>query len=125
MLRPTPFHSRTSTLCEAQNWRRWSGYLTAGSYELTHEREYWAVRNSAALFDVSPLYKYLITGPDALRLLNRVVTRDVSRCAVGQVSTPCGATRRARSLTTGRSLARRRVSACRRPNLRWLQMPSG
>ncbi len=85
MLRPTPFHSRTSTLCEAQNWRRWAGYLTAGSYELTHEREYWAVRNSAALFDVSPLYKYLITGPDATRLLNRVVTRDVSKCAVGQV----------------------------------------
>jgi len=85
MLRGTPFHSRTSTLCEAQNWRRWAGYLTAGSYELTHEREYWAIRNSGALFDVSPLYKYLITGPDALRLLNRIVTRDVSKCAVGQV----------------------------------------
>ena len=85
MLRPTPFHSRTSTLCEAQNWRRWAGYLTAGSYELTHEREYWAIRNSGALFDVSPLFKYLITGPDALRLLNRIVTRDVSKCALGQV----------------------------------------
>jgi len=85
MLRGTPFHSRTSTLCEAQNWRRWAGYLTAGSYELTHEREYWAIRNSGALFDVSPLYKYLITGPDALRLLNRIVTRDVSKCALGQV----------------------------------------
>jgi len=85
MLRGTPFHSRTSVLCEAQNWRRWAGYLTAGSYELTHEREYWAIRNSGALFDVSPLFKYLITGPDALRLLNRIVTRDVSKCAVGQV----------------------------------------
>ena len=85
MLKGTPFHPRTSTLCEAQNWRRWAGYLTAGSYELTHEREYWAIRNSGALFDVSPLYKYLITGPDALRLLNRIVTRDVSKCAVGQV----------------------------------------
>ncbi len=84
MLRGTPFHPRTSTLCEPQNWRRWAGYLTAGSYELTHEREYWAIRNSAALFDVSPLYKYLVAGPDALRLLNRVVTRDVSKCAVGQ-----------------------------------------
>jgi aminomethyltransferase len=85
MLRGTSFHSRTSALCESQNWRRWAGYLTAGSYELTHEREYWAVRNAAALFDVSPLYKYLVTGPDAMRLLNRVVTRDVSKCAVGQV----------------------------------------
>ena len=85
MLKGTPFHPRTSTLCEAQNWRRWAGYLTAGSYDLTHEREYWAIRNSGALFDVSPLLKYLITGPDALRLLNRIVTRDVSKCAVGQV----------------------------------------
>ena len=85
MLKGTPFHPRTSTLCEAQNWRRWAGYLTAGSYELTHEREYWAIRNSGALFDVSPLFKYLITGPDALRLLNRIVTRDVSKCALGQV----------------------------------------
>lgn len=85
MLRGTPFHSKTSAICEAQNWRRWAGYLTAGSYELTHEREYWAIRNSGALFDVSPLFKYLITGPDALRLLNRIVTRDVSKCAVGQV----------------------------------------
>lgn len=85
MLRTTPFHSRTSPICEAQNWRRWAGYLVAGSYELTHEREYWAIRNSAALIDVTPLFKYLITGPDAARLLNRVITRDVSKLAVGQV----------------------------------------
>ncbi|MBI3763358.1 MAG: aminomethyl transferase family protein [Chloroflexi bacterium] len=85
MLRGTPFHPRTSALCEGHNWRRWAGYITAGSYELMHEREYWAVRNSAALFDVSPLHKYLITGPDAERLVNRVVTRDVSKCAVNQV----------------------------------------
>src|SRR5512141_2080308 len=85
MIRTTPFHSRTAPICEAQNWRRWSGYLVAGSYELTHEREYWAIRNSAALIDVTPLFKYLITGPDAARLLDRVVTRDVSKLAVGQV----------------------------------------
>ncbi len=85
MLRGTPFHSRTSVLCEAQNWRRWSGYIVAGSYELTHEREYWAIRSSAALFDVSPLFKYDITGPDAGRLLDRVLTRDVTKCKVGQV----------------------------------------
>ncbi|HKZ86119.1 MAG TPA: aminomethyltransferase family protein [Anaerolineae bacterium] len=85
MLRGTPFHSRTSVLCEAQNWRRWSGYIVAGSYELTHEREYWAIRSSAALFDVSPLFKYDITGPDAGRLLDRVLTREVTKCKVGQV----------------------------------------
>lgn len=85
MLRGTPFHSRTSVLCEAQNWRRWSGYIVAGSYELTHEREYWSIRSSAALFDVSPLFKYDITGPDAGRLLDRVITRNVAQLKTGQV----------------------------------------
>jgi len=85
MLPGTPLYPRTSAICEAQNWRRWSGFLAAGSYELTHEREYWAIRSTAGLLDVSPLYKYLIRGPDATRFLNRVVTRDVGRCQVGQV----------------------------------------
>ncbi len=85
MLRTTPFHSRTAPLCQAQNWRRWAGYVVASSYELTHDREYWAIRSAAALFDVSPLFKYLIRGRDAARVLDRVVTRDVRRCAVEQV----------------------------------------
>lgn len=81
----TPFHERTSELCTPKNWRRWAGYLVAGSYELSLDREYWAIRNSAALIDVSPLMKYLITGKDATRLLNRVVTRDIDKLGVGQV----------------------------------------
>jgi aminomethyltransferase len=85
MLKETPFHARTATLMEAQAWRRWAGYVVASSYELSHEREYHAVRSAAALFDVSPLYKYLIRGRDAARLLDRVVTRDVQKCKVGQV----------------------------------------
>ncbi|MGQ0604594.1 MAG: aminomethyltransferase family protein [Anaerolineales bacterium] len=84
-LKGSPFHPRTSALNETYAWRRWSGFLAAGSYELTHEREYWAVRNSAALFDVSPLYKYQLSGPDAATLLNRVVTRDIGKLAAGQV----------------------------------------
>lgn len=82
---PTPFHARTSALCESWEWRNWSGYLAAGLYEISHEREYYGVRQSAALFDVSPLFKYEITGPDAARLVNRLITRDVNKCAVGQV----------------------------------------
>ena len=82
---PTPFHSRTSALSESQEWRSWSGYLAAGLYGAYHEREYYAIRNAAALIDVTPLFKYEISGPDALKLVDRVMTRDVSRCAVGQV----------------------------------------
>jgi aminomethyltransferase len=85
MLKYTPFHSRTSALMEGEAWRRWAGYAVASAYDLVHDREYWAVRNSAALIDVSPLFKYLVTGPDAVRLLDRVVTRDVTKCKIHQV----------------------------------------
>lgn len=123
MLRRTPFHARTSTLCRAQNWRRWAGYIVASSYELTHDREYHAIRSSAALLDVSPLYKYLITGPDAERLLNRVVTRDVAKCAINQVMyTPwCDEAGKVIDDGTLSRLAedRFRLTAAE-PNLRWL-----
>lgn len=81
----TPFHARTAPLVEGQTWRRWAGYVVASSYELHHDREYHAIRSSAALFDVSPLFKYHARGPDAVRLLDRVVTRDVAKAKVGQV----------------------------------------
>ena len=85
ILKTTPFHARTAPLVRAQTWRRWAGYQVASSYEPFPDHEYAAVRNAAALLDVSPLYKYRITGPHAARLLDRMVTRDVTRCTVGQV----------------------------------------
>ena len=85
MPRPSPFYSRTAALCESHSWQEWSGFLSANMYELHHLREYYAIRTAAALIDISPLYKYLVHGRDALKLLNRVMTRDIARCAVGQV----------------------------------------
>ncbi|HKW49752.1 MAG TPA: aminomethyltransferase family protein [Gemmatimonadaceae bacterium] len=85
MLKSTPFHARTAPLVQAQTWRRWAGHQVASAYEPHPDREYAAVRSSAALFDVSPLKKYLIRGPHAVRLLDRMVTRDVTKCAIGQV----------------------------------------
>jgi aminomethyltransferase len=85
MLKTTPFHERTAPLVRAQTWRRWAGYQVPSAYDPHPDREYAAVRSSAALFDVSPLYKYRITGRDAAKLLDRMVTRDVTKCAVGQV----------------------------------------
>lgn len=82
---PTPLHSRTAALCLTNEWRDWSGYLSAISYQPSHEAEYYAVRNAAGLIDVSPLYKYEVSGPDAERLLNRVMTRDLAKSKVGQV----------------------------------------
>jgi aminomethyltransferase len=124
-LRTTPFHPRTAPLMEGQAWRRWAGYVVASAYELSHDREYHAIRNAAALFDVSPLYKYLITGPDARRLLDRVVTRDVAKCKVGQVLyTPwCDAEGKQIDDGTISRLGEEtyRLTAAD-PNLRWLHL---
>jgi aminomethyltransferase len=81
----TPVHERTFALCESLNYREWSGYYTVSAYESHHEHEYNAIRNAAALIDVSPLFKYMVTGPDAARLVDRLITRDVSKMTVGQV----------------------------------------
>jgi aminomethyltransferase len=84
MPKTTPFYSRTSALNDGQSWLNWSGYLSAGAYDMDHSHEYVAVRTSSALFDVSPLFKYHVRGRDALAMLNRVVTRDLARCSVGK-----------------------------------------
>src|SRR5688500_7819566 len=81
----TPFHERTFPLCESLNYREWSGYYTVSAYETHHEHEYNAIRNAAALIDISPLFKYLISGRDAAHLVDRVITRNVFAMAVGQV----------------------------------------
>jgi aminomethyltransferase len=96
----------------------------ASSYELSHEREYHAIRSSAGLFDVSPLYKYSVRGKDAARLLDQVVTRDIQAMKIGQVAyTPwCDA---AGKVLDDGTIARLDETTFRmtaaEPNLRWLQ----
>lgn len=81
----TAVHPRTLALCSSLNFRDWSGYYAVSAYETHHDHEYNAIRHAAALIDVSPLFKYLITGPDAVALVDRVITRDARKLAVGQV----------------------------------------
>lgn len=81
----TPFHERTFALCESLNYREWSGYYTVSAYEMHHDHEYNAIRNATALIDISPLFKYRVTGKDATRLVDRIITRDMQKVAVGQV----------------------------------------
>ena len=124
MPRPTPFYSRTAALCESHSWQEWSGFLSANMYELHHLREYYAIRTAAALIDISPLYKYLVHGPDALKLLNRVMTRDIARCAVGQVLYTPWCDERGSIIDDGTvtqlAPGRYRVTAAD-PSLRWFQ----
>src|SRR5437762_13314955 len=81
----TAVHERTLALCESLNFRDWSGYYAVSAYEAHHEHEYNAIRNAAALIDVSPLFKYLVRGREAVKLVDRVITRDAFELAVGQV----------------------------------------
>ena len=85
----TAVHDRTLKLCESLNYREWSGYYAVSVYETHHEHEYNAIRNAAALIDVTPLYKYLVLGKDATKLVNRVIARDINKVAVGQVIYCC------------------------------------
>jgi aminomethyltransferase len=81
----SPFHERTLPLCESLNFRDWSGYYAVSTFETHYEHEYNAIRNAAALIDISPLFKYRVTGRDATRLVDRIITRDAHRMRVGQV----------------------------------------
>jgi len=85
----TAFHERTLPLCESLNYREWSGYYAVSVYEMHHEHEYNAIRNSAALIDITPLFKYRVTGRDATRFVNRVISRDINKVAVDQVIYCC------------------------------------
>jgi aminomethyltransferase len=85
----TAFHERTLALCESLNYREWSGYYTVGVYEMHHEHEYNAIRNSSALIDISPLFKYRVTGHDATKFVNRVISRDINKVSVDQVIYCC------------------------------------
>ncbi len=86
---PSPFHERTQSLCTSYRWKDWAGYCAVSSYDTTHEREYFAFRESAGLLDVTPLYKYEVSGPDAQALLTRMMVRDVSKLKVGRVAYSC------------------------------------
>jgi aminomethyltransferase len=85
----TALHERTFALCQSLNYREWSGYYTVSVYEVHPEHEYNAIRNACALIDITPLYKYLVSGKDASKLVNRVITRDINKVAVGQVIYCC------------------------------------
>jgi aminomethyltransferase len=78
-------HARTFPLCESLNYREWAGFYAVSSYEAHHEHEYNAIRNASALIDVSPLYKYRLSGRDAVKLVDRIITRDAFTLAAGQV----------------------------------------
>jgi len=81
----TAFHDRTAPLNRKMQWREWAGFYAASVYADFHDIEYNAIREAAALIDVSPLFKYRVSGPDAERLVDRVITRDATKLKIGAV----------------------------------------
>ena len=81
----TAFYPREAELNSHLAWGEWSGYHSAAVYADFHDIEYNAIREAAAVVDVSPLYKYVVRGRDAGRLLDRVMTRDISKLQVNQI----------------------------------------
>lgn len=85
----TPFHSRVAPLNRTGLWKHWSGYLIAPQYQYSLNAEYYAIRNSVALLDTSPLFKYRFTGTEARALLERALARDIGACPVGRAQYTC------------------------------------
>jgi aminomethyltransferase len=124
---PTAFHERTFPLCQSLNYREWAGYYTVGAYEVHHEHEYNAIRNAAALIDITPLFKYLISGRDATRFVNRIITRDINKVAKGQVIYCCWCDEEGKVIDDGtitRLDENRYRWTAAEPNLRWFHLNS-
>ena len=120
----TAVHDRTFALCQSLNYREWSGFYAVSVYETHHEHEYNAIRNAAALLDVTPLYKYMLSGRDATRFVNRVITRDINKVAVNQVIYCCWCDEEGKIIDDG-TITRLEEDRYRwtaaDPNLRWFR----
>jgi len=123
----TAVHERTFALCQSLNYREWSGFYAVSVYETHHEHEYNAIRNAAALIDVTPLYKYMITGREATRFVNRLIARDINKVAVNQVIYCCWCDEEGKVIDDG-TITRLEENRYRwtaaDPNLRWFRQNS-
>src|SRR3954464_6753047 len=128
VIRTTPFHARTSAANETGLWEHWSGYLVAQKYQLSEKFEYFAIRNSAGLFDSSPLFKHRISGPDAEAFLAGVLARDIRTCPVGRGQYTAWLDDAGFVVEDGvvfRKAADEYLMTCAEPNLAWLDGLAG
>jgi aminomethyltransferase len=86
---PTPFHTRTSGLNHALDWKDWAGYFAANTYNVVSDFEYYAFRHSAGLVDITPLFKYKIRGKDAAMFLSRIIVKDIKKLQLNQATYCC------------------------------------
>src|SRR5919108_466791 len=121
----SPFHPRTAALNRKLAWEEWQGTYAASVFADFHDIEYNAIREAVAAIDVSPLFKYLVRGPDAVRLVDRVITRDATKIRVGRVVYTPWCDERGKVIDDG-TVSRLDETTFRwtaaEPNLRWLEL---
>ena len=121
----TAFHPRTAPLNRKMQWREWSGYFAASVYADAPDIEYNAIREAAALIDVTPLFKYRVSGRDSTRLVDRVISRDATKLQVDQVYYTCWCDEHGKVVDDG-TVARLDEATYRwtaaEPSLRWFRM---
>lgn len=86
---PSPFFERTSKLCTSMLYKEWAGYYAVRTYDLIHIPEYFAFRHSAGLLDITPLFKYKVTGKEAAKFLSRIMAKDISKLKINKVAYVC------------------------------------
>ncbi len=86
---PTPFHDRIAALCSSYRWADWAGYYAVSSYNLPNDSEYYSLRHASGIIDISPLFKYEISGPDAALFLSRIMTKNIKNIPIGRAVYCC------------------------------------
>ncbi|MEM9760126.1 MAG: aminomethyltransferase family protein [Pseudomonadota bacterium] len=117
------FHERQAPLNLRDAWSSWNGFKFADYYYDT-DYEYFCIRNTCGTYDICPMQKYIIEGPDALPMLNRMVTRDVSKLRVNRVTYVCWCTDTGRLIDDGtifRLGEERYMLTCGSPCMAWLR----
>jgi aminomethyltransferase len=84
-LKESPFHPREEALNIRNAWASWNGYKFA-EYYYDAEYEYFCVRNFCGTYDICPMQKYQVSGRDAEAMLNRMVTRDITKLPLNKVA---------------------------------------
>jgi aminomethyltransferase len=120
----SPFHQRTTALNYTQSWQDWNGFLSANYYRNEY-LEYFSTRNTCGVYDVSPMSKYRFKGADAEAMLNRMVTRDVSKQPLNTVQYNVWCTDAGRIIDDGtlfRLADDEFMLTCAEPNMDWFQL---
>jgi aminomethyltransferase len=119
----SPFHPRLAAMNLRDAWSSWNGYKFA-DYYYDAEYEYFCVRNTCGTYDICPMQKYHISGPEAEAVLNRMVTRDISKLKEGRVTYVCWCTDEGRLIDDGtifRLGPEKYMLTCGSPSLAWLR----